>query len=200
MRAQVVLYFLASVAVVTRIAAQQPEGEMRRQQPSHPSQGSRGWGNPNMSPERAALERQVRLAFTKAARERVGLSEDQMTKLAAVNRSLSVQRRELSQEERATRLALRQEMLDQAPPDQAKIGTYLDRLRELRHRRLDIADTEQKELATFMTPSQRARYQALQEQVRHRLDDIRHQHPDQRLPSSIPNVHGASRWSGHAGR
>lgn len=186
MKAWVMLYFVAWVAMVTRVAAQQPEGEMRRQQPSQLSQGL---GNPGISPERAALEREVRLAFAKAARERVGLSEDQMTKLAAVNRGLSVRRRELAQEERATRLALRQEMLDPAPADQAKIGSYLDRLRELQHRRLDIADTEQKELAGFMTPLQRARYQALQEQVRHRLDDIRHRHPDQRLPSSLPDAH-----------
>jgi hypothetical protein len=43
----------------------------------------------------------------------------------------------------------------------------------VQRRRLDLAAEEQRELATIMTPVQRARYLALQETVRRRTDEMR---------------------------
>jgi hypothetical protein len=47
----------------------------------------------------------------------------------------------------------------------------MDKLLELERRRIDLLEAEQKDLATFLTPLQRAKYQALQENVRARLED-----------------------------
>jgi uncharacterized protein YlxW (UPF0749 family) len=63
-------------------------------------------------------------------------------------------------------------MADSAPP-QPLIAQQLDTLLQLERQRIDLLESEQKELATFLTPLQRAKYQALQEQLRRRLEALR---------------------------
>jgi hypothetical protein len=62
-----------------------------------------------------------------------------------------------------------------APQDanQDRIGTALDRVLQLQRDRIDLQIEEQRELSTFMSPLQRARYAALQEQIRRRLEGLR---------------------------
>ena len=105
-------------------------------------------------------------------RERVGLSDDQLRRLAPVARSFTERRQALFRQERATRQALRQE-LSGAPTDQARVAAQIDTLLALQRRRLDLAAEEQRELAAFMTPAQRARYLALQEHLRRRAEELR---------------------------
>jgi len=44
---------------------------------------------------------------------------------------------------------------------------------DIQKRRVAILESEQHDLATIITPIQRARYMALQEQVRRRLEQMR---------------------------
>jgi hypothetical protein len=44
---------------------------------------------------------------------------------------------------------------------------------QIQRERIDLQIEEQRQLATFMSPLQRARYAALQEQIRRRLEGIR---------------------------
>ena len=57
-------------------------------------------------------------------------------------------------------------MRDSSQSDQGKISGYLDQLVQLQRQRVELFAQEQRDLAQFMTPLQRARYTALQEQVR----------------------------------
>jgi hypothetical protein len=72
-------------------------------------------------------------------------------------------------------LALRDALRDSTHANQSQVSGYLDQLVELQHQRSDLVDQEQKELAQFMTPVQRARYTALQEQVRRRVEQLQRQ-------------------------
>lgn len=123
--------------------------------------------------QRQAIERRIRQAMARAVRDKVGLDEDQMRRLVPVNQKYAQQRRALAQQERDVRLSLRQAMMDTASPDQARIAQYEDQLIDLQRRRLDLVAAEQKELTSFMTPLQVARYRALQEQLRRRVDQLR---------------------------
>ena len=96
-------------------------------------------------------------------RRRVGLSDPQMNQLIPINQRFEGQRRAILRQERETRLALRDAMRDSAEVDQGKITGYLDKLVQLQHQRVDLIEQEQRDLAQFMTPLQRARYTALQE-------------------------------------
>lgn len=121
---------------------------------------------------RQQLEGEIRRGFTRAVRERVGLTDDQMRRLAPVTQRHEQQRRQLMMDERTARLSLRLAMTD-STPDQAKVADQLDRLVAIQKRRVELLEQEQKDLAAIMTPVQRARYMALQEQVRRRLEEMR---------------------------
>jgi len=123
--------------------------------------------------DRTALERQVQQTLWRLTRQRVGLSDAQMRQLAPVNQRFEIQRRRILRQERETRLALRSAVLDSGKTDQARISQHLDLLMQLERQRIDLVDREQKELGQFMTPLQRAKYMALQEQVRRRVEQLR---------------------------
>lgn len=155
------LLLIAMLASAGPLAAQRGaalEGEASAVQPP------RGGGR-NAMMGRMMEERLVRQRLAQRAREVVGLNDDQMTKLAAMDRELTPQRVQLVQDEMRTRQALRRAMAD-STVDQTKIGDYTSKLVDLQRRRTDLLDAEQKQLGTFMTPLQRAKYLALEEQVR----------------------------------
>ena len=156
------LIFISVCAWAASAAAQRPgslEGGARPQ----PS-GRRGGRSPGAN--RIMIEREIRQRLAQRAKEVVGLSDEQMGKLEAMDRELSPQRETLLSEDMQTRQALRRAMADSANVDQARISDYTSKLIDIQRRRADLLDAEQKQLGTFMTPLQRAKYLALEEQVR----------------------------------
>jgi len=109
-----------------------------------------------------------------------------MLQLERTSQRFDVQRRQLAQQERAQRVALRGQLLADSAANQAAIASSLDKLHELQRQRLDMQAEEQKEFATFMTPLQRAKFQALQEQVRKRLQELVRARPDSAAAAAIP--------------
>ncbi len=128
-----------------------------------------------VAPQRQQLEARLRQRLWGITKNRVGLTDDQMTRLSQTSRPFDVQRRDLAVQERAERLALRREILAGPGADQQRIATSLDRVLELQRRRAQLQIDEQRSLAAFMTPMQRARYAALQEQLRRRAENLRRQ-------------------------
>ena len=122
--------------------------------------------------QRAQLEARFRRQLAQAVRVRVGLTDAQMARLAPVNERYSVQRRELQTDERATRIAL-QRALRAGTSDSAQVAALLQRLIEQQKRRVSLLEAEQRDLAAIMTPIQRARYMALQEQLRRQVEQRR---------------------------
>jgi hypothetical protein len=122
---------------------------------------------------RANLERQVQQMLWRLTRQRVGLTEAQMRQLVPVNRRFEVRRRQILREERELRLSLRRAVLDSTAVDSTGVDGQIERLLQLQRQRVDLLQEEQRELARFMTPRQRVRYMALQEQVRRRVEQLR---------------------------
>jgi hypothetical protein len=121
---------------------------------------------------RAAAQDRIRERVVRLLRERVGLSDDQLRRLAPVSRSFDAQRQTIFREERTVRQALRRELSVESA-DQTRVAAHIDQLFALQRRRLDLAAEEQRELEAFMTPVQRARYLALQEHLRRRTEEMR---------------------------
>jgi Spy/CpxP family protein refolding chaperone len=105
----------------------------------------------------------------------VGLTDAQMTQLAETNRSFDARRRTLAAQERAERQALRREALAGKQADQPRIAASIDNVLRIQRERIDLQIEEQRALSAFMTPLQRAKYAALQEQLRRRADGLRRQ-------------------------
>jgi hypothetical protein len=126
---------------------------------------------------RAAAQDRVRQRFVRLLRERVGLSDEQLRRLGPVSQRFDARRQAIFREERAARQALRRELTVESA-DQNRVAAQIDQLLAVQRRRLDLAAEEQRELAAFMTPVQRARYLALQEHLRRRTDEMRRRRGD----------------------
>lgn len=146
--------------------------------------------------QRQEFMRRVRQAMARAVREKVGLNDEQMRRLVPVNQKYARQRRDLAQRERDVRVALRQAMIDSTSPDQARIAAYQNQLLDIQRQRIDIVAAEQRDLLSFMTPLQVARYRALQEQLRRRVDEMRRQQAMRQMRGQGTDPFGATPDSG----
>lgn len=152
---------------------------------------------PPPAAERDSLEAQVRQRMAHMLRTQLGLTDEQMRRLAVTNRRFERQRIALVTEEREVRLGLRGELESGDTARHAQVSALLERMIGLQRRRIDLLEAEQRELADFLTPFQRARYYGMEEQVRRRLMEMREQQmrrggPDgpRRPPEGVPNRGG----------
>lgn len=141
------------------------------QAPPRQQRGQRlGAAAPN---DRQALQRRVRQAFTAVVRRQLNLAAAQMQTLQRVDQKYEQQRRAVLRDERDARMNLKLAMEDSSGhPDQDKISQYLDQLVTGQRRRADLLGAEQKELSTFLSPLQRAKYFALKERVARKMLEL----------------------------
>lgn len=128
---------------------------------------------------RARLEGRIRERFASVVKERVGLNDDQMTRLQQVQTKYEQQRRPLALEERSARLQLRGIVINEQAADQKQVDALLTKLVDIQKRRVQILESEQKDLSAFMSPVQRAKFMGLREQLRKRVEQMR-ERPAQR--------------------
>jgi hypothetical protein len=139
---------------------------------------------PGQNPaRRQMLEQQIRRTFWRVAKNRIGFTEEQMTRLERISQRFDQRRRVLAQQERLLRVAMRREILSDSSANQGAIATALDQLQALQRQRLDLQEEEQREFSAFMTPLQRAKFLALQEQVRKRMQELVRARPDSGVSS-----------------
>jgi Spy/CpxP family protein refolding chaperone len=136
--------------------------------------------NTAANPRRAALEQQFRAQSAKLAQERLGLTDAQLAQLEQTNARFSPQMNDLVSQERDTRRQLRVEMTRGNQANQQHVSDLLDKSIQLQKQRIALVETEQKDLARFLTPTQRAGYIALQAQFRMRAQELTRQNGGQR--------------------
>ena len=161
---------LIMLASASTLAAQGRGARAQRPMPASP-------GGDSAAPNRANLEQQVRQRIAAVVKQRLGLSDAQLTKLEETNQRYDDKRRLIVDQERDIRMALRDEMLRPDSARQGRVAELLDRVIKTQRQRVDVEEQEQKELAGFLTPLQRAKYFALEQQVRQRVTQMRNGMP-----------------------
>ena len=157
---------------------------------------------PPQSAERDSLEARVRQRMAEVVRRQLGLNNEQMRKLGETNRRFDVQRRELLARERDVRMDLRDEMESGDTTRQAQVARLLDQMLVVQRQRFEQLESEQRELGTFLTPIQRAKYYAMEEQIRRRVMEMREEgmrppgggavrRPGGMTPGGRPGIGGA---------
>jgi hypothetical protein len=124
--------------------------------------------------ERAQLEQRLRQQLARVVRDRLGLNDQQMQRLSEVNQKYDAERRDLVRREFEVRRGLRQRLIDTSTAvDESAVGQLLTEQLRIQRARVDLLEAEQTDLAQFLTPSQRAKYLAIQEQMRRQMDQMR---------------------------
>ena len=136
---KIILALLALVLIATPASAQGGLGRLRE-----PRAGA---------PGRQQLEARLRQRLWSITKNRVGFSDEQMTKLAQTSRGFDQRRRQLAADERQQRQLLRREILAGSAADQSQVATALDRVLQIQRERIDLQIQEQRAFAEFMTPS-----------------------------------------------
>lgn len=179
-RALVGLGLVAGVAVAQNPPAAQPKAaQPKAQQAPQPAPGAqpgqpgqmRGPGPMN----RQQMEQQIRNRIGNQLKKGLNLSDDQFAKLQATNKKFEEKRHLLNEQERDARMAMRDLMISGDTTNAAKVTAGLDRILLIARQRFDVVEQEQKELAGYLSPMQRARFLGMQEQMRRRIEDLRAQ-------------------------
>ncbi|MEO8575926.1 MAG: hypothetical protein ABI556_04460 [Gemmatimonadales bacterium] len=135
-------------------------------------------------PRRQMLEQRLRERTGEVVKRRLQLTDDQMTKLQNANRQFEQQRSALLMKERDVRRELRQQ-LTSGTADQNRVGVLLDQAMQLERQRLDLTQNEQREMARFLTPVQRARLFGLQNEMRRRAQELRNRQQGPQGPGAL---------------
>ena len=122
---------------------------------------------------RAELERQVRQRIAAVVKERLDLTDAQAQQLQEVEGRSDQRRRDLMQREMRLRRDLRQQLSPGVAADQQRVASLLDQIMAVHRERVAITEQEQRDLARFLTPVQRAKYLGLQGELRSRIEGMR---------------------------
>jgi hypothetical protein len=126
-------------------------------QPAVVRPGRRGGQMGRMTMPDSARRQQMQARMGNMLKQRFGFSDAQATKFSETNQKFAERARLLGEQDRDVRMALRDEMLraDSARPSQ--LSALLDTQATVRRQRADVVDAREKELASYLTPLQRAK-------------------------------------------
>lgn len=122
---------------------------------------------------RAMLEGQVRQRIAVMVKERLQLTDAQARQLQETDSRFELRRRDLMQREQGLRRDLRQQLSPGVAADQQRVASLLDQIMAVHRERVTLIEQEQRELARFLTPVQRAKYLGLQAELRNRIEGQR---------------------------
>ncbi len=122
--------------------------------------------------DRAQLEQRIRAQMGRMMRERLGLDEQQATRLAEVVQDFDGRRRELFTREQATRRRLEAFLLE-GGNDEEEARALMQRMAELRRQEADLFGAEQQALLEVLSPAQVLQLQRLRQELGQRIRQIR---------------------------
>lgn len=136
-------------------------------------------GDQRVTPEmRLQMERRLQDRIDQRVRQQLALTDEQFGKMREVASRIEADRRALRSEDLSTRLAMRKELFAGENADEKRVGELLDQMTRFERRRLELQEREQRELAKFLSATQRARYIGLQDELRRSMQDVQRRRMD----------------------
>ena len=129
-----------------------------------PQGGRRG----GMPADRTQLEQRIRAQMGRMMRQRLGLDDDQAAKLSTVVQNFDGQRRELLNQEEATRRRV-EALLLEGGTDQTEARELVGRMSDLRIQEAQLFQSEQQALLEVLTPTQVLQLQQLRQDIGRRI-------------------------------
>ena len=132
-------------------------------------------------PQRAEqLRQQVEGRFAERVKERLQLSDDQMTRLRGTTRTYGARRRELADRERGIRAALAEQLRPGVAANQDSVSRLTDELVAIRDSHAHALRDENREMSEYLTPVQRSQLFVMRERLVRRAREIREERREAR--------------------
>jgi hypothetical protein len=119
------------------------------------------------------LRLEIERRFAQRVQADLGLSDGQMRQLKATQDRIGPRRRQLVREAIGYRLALQGQMRPGVAANPDSVRIYMDGIQRVRAQQLALDQEEDRELAAFLTPVQRARLQMMKARLLERANDLR---------------------------
>jgi Spy/CpxP family protein refolding chaperone len=149
---------VVTLALASTLAAQEPVA------PAQPD-----------TAEAERLRAQIEQRFSQRVQEELRLTPDQAAKLRASQERFGGQRRTLLRQQMERRRALEDQMQPGVAANADSVRKLMDANQAARAQMLKIEQDEDREMATYLTPVQRARYQQMRERLMGRVMEMRAQ-------------------------
>lgn len=150
---------------------------------------------PRDTSEAGRLRGQVEQRFRQRVQEQLQLTPDQATKLQASQERFGTRRRELMRQQMERRRALEGQMQPGVAANADSVRKLMEATQAGRAERLKIDQDEDRELAGYLTPVQRARLTLMRERLQHRVNEMRGQRRG-RMGPGAPGERGRPRGPG----
>jgi len=125
--------------------------------------------------EAERLRAQIEERFSQRVQEELKLTPDQATKLRASQERFGARRRAVARQQIARRRALEDQMEPGVAANADSVRKLMDGIQTGRAEMLKIEQDENQEMAGYLTPVQRARYQRMREHFMQRVNEMRQQ-------------------------
>lgn len=125
--------------------------------------------------EAERLRARIEERFAQHVQQELRLTPDQATKLRASQERFGTRRRALMRQQMERRMALHDQMQPGVAADADSVKKLMDGFQAGRGEMLKIDQDEDREMASYLTPVQRARYQEMRARLHQRLNEMREQ-------------------------
>ncbi|HXQ29061.1 MAG TPA: Spy/CpxP family protein refolding chaperone [Gemmatimonadales bacterium] len=127
------------------------------------------------------LLQEFRKRWHEHVQQELALTPDQATKLQATEDRFAADRRPIAQSQRQVQQALREQLRPGAAADADSVTKLLAARDQGRTALMKLEQDEDQEMAGYLTPVQRARYQMMRQQLQERISEMRRHRRDQML-------------------
>ena len=130
------------------------------------------------TPEVLQLQQRIRERWNERVRHDLNLTNDQAAKLQATEGRFLERRRDLARSQRGVGEALRNELQPGVAANSDSVRKLMDARQKNRAALAQLDQDEDREIAGYLNPVQHARYQAMREELRRRIQEIRERRRD----------------------
>jgi len=127
------------------------------------------------SPQAARMRQQIEARFGAQIQEMLGLSDQQAVQLKATFNTYAPKRRAMERQERAIKQALQGQLRPGIAANSDSVGRLTDRLLTMKVTYAQTFVDEDREMAKYLTPVQRAQFLVMRERLMARVEEIRRQ-------------------------
>lgn len=128
---------------------------------------------PPDSAERERLQQQIEDRFAQVVQQQLRLNNDQVTKLRGTEERFRTRRREIMRRQLMLRFALNGQMCPGCAANPDSVRQLMDGIDANRGELFRMQQEQDREMAGYLTPVQRAQYQMLRERLVRRLGEVR---------------------------
>lgn len=136
------------------------------------------------------LRQEIERRFAERVKIELGLSDEQAAKLKATHERFGERRRPLMRQQFERRLALQGQMRPGVAANADSVRRLMDGVQGGRAELFKLDQEEDREMAGYLTPVQRARFQLMRERFLQRVQEMRRERGGMRRPMREPGPGG----------